>query len=248
MEDLTEALQAAQSGLRRDVQRLVDATAGGILYLPLARSMKAPLGEERVTPVAMHLLHDPQGRRAVALFTREEFLSKAGSHFGWRTDDRPLQLAGLRARDALNLALPLVDGEKVRTLVINAFQPSCLELSVSELKAIAGGKALPLVGYVPRTPVQKGEQFNVGEPALPPSPDLVRALQGFIAANPETSGFDLVQMFNPERDLEPHLTLNIRTRGRNPNPQALVDKVNESIRGKLAPPGFLDIMFDPPLK
>lgn len=246
--DLTAAITAARRGLRRDVQRLVTELPKGSFFLPLARSMGVPLDRHAVAkqelPVAMHLLHDPQGRKAFALFTRPEFLSKAGEVFGWKTDGKPLQYCQLAGKDSIQLALQSIDGKDIPTLVFNAFQPTCLELSLAEVQALERGEAIPLVGYVQQTPVQAGETFMTGQPAMPPPPELVRSIKAFVVSHPAVAGYDLIQVFNPERDLEPHLMLNIRTKGRGADHESLVRDAREAVRDKVPPPGYLDIVFD----
>jgi hypothetical protein len=245
--DLIDAVRAARRGLRRDVQQLIESLPRGALFIPLARPMGVPLDRPAVTresmPVATHLMSDPQGRKAFGLFTRPEFLSKAGGVFGWTTEGKPLQYCGMRGNDAFALALSSIERDGM-PLVIDAFQPWALELSADEARAIAKGEAVPLVGYAAQTPVQAGETFMTGQPATPPPPELVRSLKAFVAAHAAVAGYDLVQVFNPERDLAPHLLLNLRTKGRGADPEALVRDVQEAVREKVPPPGYLDIVFD----
>jgi hypothetical protein len=55
--------------------------------------------------------------------------------------------------------------------------------------------------------------------------------------------YRLHRTFSPERDLEPHFTLNLIGSGDEPDP-ALIQELSEALEGKLPPPGYIDIVWN----
>lgn len=251
--DLTDALETARRGFRRDVQTLVDALDVGELFVPLAHAVPdAPYGE-RVTldsevTLSPHMLVDEDGKLYCALFTRPEMMAPLEETLGWSTDDDPLEYCALPARVALDMALSVIDEASVFGLVVNPLHDSELMLRREELGSIAQNKAVPLVGYVQEIPPQPFEHAEtiVAEMGDPPPPELVAALDRCVAELPTLAAYTLSRTFNAERDLEPHLTLALRTTGQEEDLSAIARHVIEQIEDKLPPPGYIDVMFDEP--
>ncbi len=251
--DLTAALETARRGFRRDVQTLVDSLDDGELFVPLAHAVPdAPYGE-RVTldaevELSPHMLVDEDGKLYCALFTRPEMMAPLEESLGWSTDDDPLEYCALPARVALDMALSVIDEASVFGLVVNAMHDSELLLRREELGSIAQNKAVPLVGYVHEIPPQPFEhaQTIVAESDEPPPPELVAALDRCVAELPALADYALKRTFNAERDLEPHLTLALRTNGREEDLAAIARHVIAQIEDKLPPPGYIDVLFDEP--
>jgi|SoiMethySBSTD1v2_1073268.scaffolds.fasta_scaffold00354_37 type III secretion system (T3SS) SseB-like protein len=246
--DLTAAVTTARRGLRRDVAVLVDSLEAGELFVPLARPIAGvPYGEhvelENELSMAPHMLVDSEQKVYAALFTRADLLEAAGDQLGWTTDEGPLEYCSLPARVALSMALEVIDEVNVVGLVINAIDSSELFLQRNELGSICAGQPLPLVGYVREIPVGDDERTLVAEPGDPPPPELIAAIEQCVAAEPELTSYVLERTFNPERDVEPHPTLRLRTTGAVDRP-GITARLIAAIEDKLPPPGYVDIVFD----
>jgi hypothetical protein len=247
--DLTQAVRAAKSGLRRDVRQLVDALPHGELLVPLARDIAgAPEGEvveigDELT-LSPHLLIGPDGEAWATLFTRAELVGPIEERFGWQTDEAPLKVCALPARLALDMALEVVDERNVVGLIVNPLDESELVLNRIELGSIARGQALPLVGYVDGIPGDDMERTLVAEAGEPPPPALLAALDHCLADLDDVVGHSLARTFNPDRDLEPHLTLTLLLRPQAADRGALARSVVEAIEHELPPPGYIDVLFE----
>jgi hypothetical protein len=247
MSDLTALVTQARRGLRRDVAALESAFDDAELFVPLRHDIEgAPEGEavalDRELEILPHLLRDETGRGYAALFTRPELVEALASELGWRTDDHELSVCALPARIACELALGVIDEESVFGLVLDAGQPSELMLRRSELASIVAGTPVPLVGYLGDLPPLDDEQILLAEPSDPPPPAFVSALERCLAETPEISGYQLARTFNPERDLEPHLTLRLEA-GETADRRALAERVIGAVGELVPPPGYIDIVF-----
>jgi hypothetical protein len=251
-EDLTAVVRVAQRGFKRDVAKLVEQLPRGGLHVPLAESVdNVRLGEtvepEEEVTLKPHLLPAEDGVFLVPLFTDPDVLTTVGGYLDWATDrDDDLQYCTLPAPVALDLALQLVDEESVVGAVINpSDQDHELVLRRHELGALCQSQAIPLVGYVDRIPVGDDEDVLVSELERPPSSELITAIEACVNALNGVDGYALSQTFNPERDLEPHLTLTLKVS----NPEGLdADELNgllaSELEGKLPDPGYVDVLFD----
>jgi len=247
-QELTELVKQARRGLRRDVRSLEAGLDGGELFVALRQHVEgAPEGEamalDRELEIVPHLLADEEGHGYAALFTSPELAEPIAEALGWTTDGRELSVCSLPARVALELALGVIDDKSVLGLVIDAGQESELMLRRTELASIVAGQALPLVGYLTDLPPLEDEQVLLAEPSDPPPPALVSALERFLAEHPEVTSHRLERTFNPERDLEPHLTLRL-TAPESADPRALAQQAIEAVGELVPPPGYLDILFD----
>lgn len=246
--ELTELVAAAHRGLKRDVQRLLDGFQKAELYVPLQQPIDGvPLGVQlemtdgfKLIP---HLLEDEEGERYAALFTDPEMFERAQEELGWLTGTGGLEYCSVPALAALDMALQVVDGEHVVGLVLNPLHESELLLSQRELASLAQNTAVPLVNYVRDIPELSDERTLIGELDGPPPAELTQALDELVAEGGSIESYVLRQTFNAERDIEPHLSLHVKTRG-DVEMQELSRRIVESIEGKVPEPGYIDILFD----
>jgi len=246
--DLTAAVIQARRGFRRDVAMLVESIPRGHLFVPLLRrvenvevGVETKLGDE--LSLAPHLLFD-EGRNAfLPVFTREEFVEAAITHVDLRTEGGELEYCTLPANVALEVALEVVDGSRVLGMLVNPFQETELVLRRHEIASIAQGKALPLVGYVSDIPLSEGEERLVAKLDGPPPRAIVDAIEAVLARREDPPKYGLHRTFNPERDLEPHFTLNLVSERQGPDPK-LADELGSALDGKLPPPGYIDIVWN----
>jgi len=246
-EDASAAVAAARRGFKRDVGALVAALRKARLFVPLAKRIaNVPVGREQEVgeelSLSPHLLFDDERRGYVAAFTRPELVTRATDEIGWTTDDGPLEFVALPSQVVLELALALADDDRVGGLLLNALDGSELVLRRHELASIAQGRALPLVGYVADLPFDPNEERLVAEMEGGPSPEIVSAIEKVLQDTP----YALKRTFNPERDLEPHLTLNVIGADATADRAALAERIAASLDGLLPPPGYIDILFDDP--
>lgn len=246
--DLTALATQARRGLRRDVAALEAALDQTELFVPLRSPIAgAPEGEtvalDRELEIVPHLLRDETGRGFAALFTRPELVEAVASELGWQTDGGELSVCSLPARIACELSLGLIDEESVFGLVFDAGQPSELMLRRAELASIVAGQPLPLVGYLADLPPLDDEQVLLAEPSDPPPPAFTSALERVLAVTPEVTGHRVARTFNPERDLEPHLTLRLTAKPESDR-RAVAERVIDAVGELVPPPGYIDIVFD----
>ncbi len=244
----TLLVQGARSGLRRDVEALMQAFDSEELLVPLARDVaEAPEGE-RVEfngdlTIVPHLLPDSEGQLFAVLFTHPDPLEPIVDALEWTTDDEPLKVCAFQARVALQMAIDVIDEQRVVGLVIDPGVESELCLSRAELASLLGGRAIPLVAYVGDIQDDPTARTLIAEPGDPPPPELLSALQTWLAAAPSVLSHRLQRTFNPERDLEPHLTLTLVTVP-GAERQPLFQGVTSALEGALPPPGYLDVLFE----
>jgi hypothetical protein len=247
--DATEAVAAARSGLKNDVQNLVDRLPTARLFVALSRpidgvtpGIEVELGDDLT--LAPHLLLDSDDIRYVALFTAPDLLEGVAARMGWQTADGPLEFCALPAPAALEMALQLVDGESVMGLLVNAMDDAELMLTRNELASSATGRALPLVGYVSQIPHRPAEKLLVSELAEPIAEPVIQAIERVLGGSDRCSGYVLRQTFNAERDVEPHLTLNLLSDDPDADLVPLAEALASELEGKLPPPGYIDILFN----
>jgi hypothetical protein len=248
--DLTPLVKAAQRGLRRDVQALLDQLPQSELFIPLARNIAGASDGQRLdiddgeVKLVPHMLLDEDGNHYAALFSHPELMATMERQLGWKTDGDELKFCTVPALFALDMALEVVDDEHVLGLVLNAGSDYELALRREELASLTNGKAIPLVGYVAALAPDESEQTLIAEGGEPPSPALTEAIERCLARLPGVDGYALLRTFNAERDLEPHPTLKLVTKADDSELQAIADKMSEAIVKHLPPPGYIDIVFD----
>jgi SseB protein N-terminal domain len=248
--DLTALVKAAQRGLRRDVQALLDQLPQGELFIPLARNIAGATDGQRLdiddgeVKLVPHMLLDEDGNHYAALFTHPELMAPMERQLGWKTDDGELKFCTVPALFALDMALEVVDDEHVMGLVLNAGSEYELSLRREELASLTNGKAIPLVGYVQAVPPDENEKTLVAEGGEPASAALTAAIERCLAELPSVEGYALLRTFNAERDLEPHPTLKLATLADESELSGIAHKMIEAIGKHLPPPGYIDIVFD----
>lgn len=245
---LTGALAKARSGLRRDVLELMQGLDRAELLVPLSRAVPgAPEGErieiDGTLKLFPHLLPDSEGQLFVALFTEEAPLGPVASGLGWTTDDGPLSVCRLPARLAFEMAHAALDEKQVLGLVVDPGAPSELCLSRSELGSLLAGHALPLLAYVRQIPATEAERTLLADPGDPPPPELMQALERCLTGLSGVSGHRLERTFNPDRDLEPHLSLTLQV-SESVDQTEVFETVTQALEGKLPDPGYLDVFFE----
>jgi hypothetical protein len=249
-QDLTPLVKAAQRGLRRDVQALLDQLPQGELFIPLARNIAGATDGQRLNiddgevKLVPHMLLDEHGNHYAALFSHPELMATMERQLSWKTDDGELKFCTVPALFALDMALEVVDDEHVLGLVLNAGSEYELALRREELASLTNGKAIPLVGYVAALAPDESEQTLIAEGGEPPTPALTEAIERCLAELPVVEGYALLRTFNAERDLEPHPTLKLVTNADESELQAIADKMSEAIVKHVPPPGYIDIVFD----
>jgi hypothetical protein len=143
--DLTSTVIRARRGFRRDVEALVKALPKGSLFTPLMRRIEnvavgvdTELGKE--LSLAPHLLYDENRIGYVLTFTRPDFIEAATQHVNLETDGGPLEYCTLPAPVVLDVALEIVDDERVAGLLVNAFDDSELVLKRHGFASITRGR------------------------------------------------------------------------------------------------------------
>ncbi len=247
-QELTALVQGARRGLRRDVGALEAGLYAGELFIALKSHVEgAPEGEavalDHELEIVPHLLRDEEGHGYAVLFTSPEHVEPVAESLNWTTDGRELSVCSLPGRVALEMSLGVIDEVAVFGLVIDPGQDSELMLRRPELASIVAGQPVPLVGYLTDLPPLEDEQVLLAEPSDPPPPVLVSALEQFLREHPEVKSHLLQRTFNPERDLEPHLTLRL-TVAPTSDRRALAELVIGAVGELVPPPGYLDILFD----
>lgn len=250
-EDATEAVRVARRGFRRDVAGLIAALQKARLLVPLAKRIEElPVGMEQHVgdelSLSPHLLFDDDRVGYLPVFTRAAMLERATDQVGWGTGESGLEYAGLPGPVVLELALAVVDDDHVEGLLLNPLDDTELILHRHEIASIAQSRAIPLVGYVGDIPFGEDEQRLVAEMEGPPPPDVVEAIEQVLQASNTGLRYVLARTFNAERDLEPHLTLNLIGGAKGLDRSAVANELAAALDGILPPPGYIDILFDDP--
>ena len=245
---LTEAVARAKSGLRRDVAALLEALDGTELLVPISKQPPDARDGEQMEldgelTLSPHLLPDASGEPFAALFTHTAPLDPIVQALGWTTDGEQLKVCSLPARLALEMAREVLRDARVRGLVIDPGAPSELGLSRDELESLMSGRPIPLLAYVRDIPEDERERTLIAEEGEPLPEALVEALDTWLDSSDEVQGYRVDRTFNPDRDLEPHLTLTVLVTD-DADRRALFQSVTEVIEGKVPPPGYLDVLFE----
>jgi SseB protein N-terminal domain len=245
--DIAQKVKAARRGFRSDVAALLEALEQSDLLIPLAEPVAGATtgertkieGELRLVP---HFLPTPEGPQFAALFTSPPLLDALAAQLGWRTGGGELEFCSVPGGVALEMALGTLD-ENVQGVVIDAGADSELVLTAAEVQRLASGQAIPLVGYVASIP-DDHERTLIAEAGAPPSAELTSALERCLGELPELAGYELLRTFNPERDLEPHPTIKLKTKPGQVDHQHLAKHVFSAVGPHLPPPGYVDIVFE----
>jgi hypothetical protein len=84
----------------------------------------------------------------------------------------------------------------------------------------------------------------MAEPAEPPPVELVDALTKFQGQVDAVSALEVRRTFNPDRDREPHFTVNVRLKDDSVDRARLARRLVAAVEGKVPPPGYIDILFE----
>lgn len=246
---LRNALAQAQSGLKSDVQALIDVLGSAEVYIPLSEDLpEAPEGEQieldgDLTFRPHMILGEERAIFAVA-YSEPALVETMQAELGWSTSDADLKFICVPAEVALDLAQVTIDGEGVAGLVFNPGTDDELVLRRDEVASLAQGVAIPLVGYVSELGPGDEVAGTIVEGAAPPPQALLDALERVKRENDDLVGFSLATTFDPERDREPHLTITLEVIGRHDlNRPALADAVMDQAAEYLPAPGYADIVF-----
>jgi len=244
---LTEAVTAAQSGLRKDVALLLEALEQGVLLVPLAEHIPgATPGEEVEIDEELtfrpHMLVGDDGDVFGAVFTEAKLAQEVAEGLDWRTGEDELEFVFLPALVALDLSQADMDSDRLRGVAINPGSDAELVLSRDEAQSLVQGTPLPLVGYVDRLPEGAETATVVVSGAEPPPPALLEALELARQEDASILAVDVQTTFNPERDREPHLTLFL-TVVEGGQREEIAERLAELAAPHLPPPGYLDVVF-----
>ena len=252
-DELTRAVARARCGLRTEVARLLDALSRNRLLLPLARRLpEVPVGIDVEIGGSLslhpHVLEDGAGRGWLPMFTEHARAGRVAADLAWTTGGGPLELCALPGPAALEVALEAVDGERIVGVVLNPGDgASELSLDRDEIASLAQRRPVPLVGYVGRVDGGPGGRL-VAEADGPADAALVSAIEAVLAELRPAPRFTLHRTFDPERDREPHLTLNVLAE--EPTAldwPALAARLGAAVEGRLPAPGYVDIVLNDPL-
>jgi hypothetical protein len=117
-------------------------------------------------------------------------------------------------------------------------------LQKSELSSLAKGQAVPLVGYVHHIPMQDFEQTLIAETDEAPPAAFIQAIERCLKERDDIEGYELLNTFNADRDLEPHLTLSLRPKSVEIDFETVTEELTEALGDDVPPPGYVDIVFD----
>lgn len=245
--DVVTALKQARRGFRRDVAALLDALEQVDLLIPLSEPVAGATtgertkieGELRLVP---HFLPTPDGPLFAALFSSAGLLDAIGKQLQWQTGGGDLEYCSVPGGVALQMASGTLD-ENVQGVVIDAGAESELVLTAAEVRTLVSGQPIPLVGYVAAIP-DDHEQTLHAESGTPHAPEIIAALDRCVAELDELTSYELLRTFNPERDLEPHPTIKLKTRSEKVDHNHLAKHVFNAVSPHLPPPGYVDIVFE----
>ncbi|MGV3523362.1 MAG: hypothetical protein ACO1RX_04020 [Candidatus Sericytochromatia bacterium] len=214
-QDLTELVNQASRGLKRDVAPLVEALPAGGFFLSLARPLDLPNEFTLPSPdasVSSHMLPHPDGAVYVSLFTRPEFARLAQKEQGWETEGGGQQIAPLPARNAIYYAMKLIaNNEKVIGLFINAYQEKSLLLNFVEVESLFNGVPVPFQAYAEQVPFEEGDNIMVRPADITGIAGFAEAVEHFKTVQEGVTGYEVVALFDEQRNLEPYLAINLKT-------------------------------------
>lgn len=246
--DLTDALTQAKRGLKSDVAGLTALIPEGGFYLSLARSLNLPDDETTPPPeaaISSHMFQHPDGSIYVALFTRAEFARKAQQEQGWVADNGKAEVCPLPARNALYYALQLIlKNEQVVGALINAYQDNAIELNAMEIKSLFEGVAVPFEGYAYNVPYGEGESIMIRLADMSEVPGFTATVQGFLSANPGLKHYEMVSLFDEQRNLQPYLAINFHTELPEERYGEIAGSFVKHLRDNLDLPERVEVMFN----
>jgi len=246
---LVDSLIRAQSGYRSDVAALVGQLKKSDVFAPLQAGGDLPSKPSTLTvdtSVALHNLPSADGTVWIALFSSVEALRRAGERHKWFTDRGPLRYIGFKWDAGIEgMFLKALESGGNAGIVFDEGSRSELGLRASEVLSIARGDVIPLVDYAARQPTRSKEQVFVGDPATPPPQALLDAVRSTLSTEQAVTSYHVRQVYIPERDVMPHLILDIESTASEPERRRISQLVGDAINNiALPPPGYLDIAFN----
>ena len=246
---LVDAVVRAQSGYRSDVAALKAELGRAEVFVPLEDQGQIREGLQTLKTdarVTIHNLRSGDGTAWIPLFTTLDALRAAGEQNGWTTGDGPLQFLSIKGMVALeSMFAPAFESGANAGLVFDVGQPSELAIRAGEVLQILKGEPIPLVDYASRQPTRGTEESFVGWPAVPPPPELLDSIAGVLGTEQLVKSHAVRQVFIPERDVAPHLMLDISGEISDDDRRRISQRIGAAVSGiKLPPPGYLDVAFN----
>jgi hypothetical protein len=115
-----------------------------------------------------------------------------------------------------------------------------------EVASLVANTPIPLVGYVRHFADDEPRALVRAQHPAPPPAALVQALTDCLADRKDVGSWDLSWVFDPERDLEPHWTLELVASAPGVKLEGLGPTVFSAVAQHLPPPGYLDVMVTNP--
>ena len=248
--DLTALVNKAQSGLKRDVEPLVEAIPEGGFFVSLARSLNLPDAMSippAKAPLSTHLLKHPDESVYVTVFTRPEYVQMVQEKEDWKTEDTDTaEVCALNARNALYYAWKLLtQTEGVVGLFINPYQENSLLLNRREVQNLFNGTVAPFSAYAERTPLEEGESIMVRPADVSSVPGFTDCVEGFVENEADLEGYEVVALFDEQRNAEPYLAINFKGENLKPeNYQDVAQRFVNDLQAKVDFPERLEMMFN----
>ncbi|PKL76941.1 MAG: hypothetical protein CVV27_07725 [Candidatus Melainabacteria bacterium HGW-Melainabacteria-1] len=246
--DLTDLVNQAHRGLKRDVAPLVEALPEGGFFLSLARSLGLPNDLTPPPPeaaVSSHMLQHPDGTVYVSLFTRPEYARLAQQEQSWQTEDGKQEVCPLPARNALYYAWKLLEGnEQVVGLFINAYQEKSVLINRLELESFFNGVAIPLEAYATQVPFEADDSILVRPADVTGVENFKETVQQFMEQNSGVTGYEVVALFDEQRNMQPYLAINLKTEFGEDKYAETAQNFVTLMSEKVTMPERLEIMFN----
>lgn len=250
--DLTDLVNQAHSGLKRDVTPLTETIAEpdseGGFFLSLARDLGLPNEltlPDPEAPVSSHMLQHPDGSVYVCFFTRPEFVKQAQEQEKWMADNGKPVVCPLPARNALFYAWKLInDNEQVVGLFINPYQEKALMLNRIEIQNLFNGLPAPFEAYAQQTPLAEGESIMVRPADVSSVEGFTDSMQNFVETREAVKSYEVVALFDEQRNMEPYLAINFQVEAEADQYQALAEDFVGFLQEKVNFPERLEIMFN----
>jgi hypothetical protein len=187
--------------------------------------------------IALLQLTDSQQRQVTPAFTDEEAL---------RNWDPNTPFVGLKA----DLYFRLVKGMEISAILINPFDPVRKMLRPGgrimrfEFEALADGilPGRPDASGATFMTFVKGQSVLIGEPATPPSPQILEALSAAGRSAPEIRQLYLFQMSTEEGDSRAVIGIDWRREPEDSRARTILDALAQAVHPFLAGRNFLDFM------
>lgn len=246
--DLTDVVNQAQRGLKRDVAPLVEALAEGGFFVSLARSLNLPDEMTLPTPemsISSHMIQHPDGAIYVSMFTRPEYVRQAQEEMSWLSDAGKAEVCPLPARNALYYAWKLItDNEQVVGLFLNPYQEKSLMLNQLEIQSLFNGVPVPLENYAISAPFEEGDAIMVRPADVTSVEGFQETVAQFQEQQQGVDGYEVVALFDEQRNMEPYLAINFKTDFGSEQYAEAAQNFVSLLKEKVDFPERLEIMFN----